>query len=311
MTGPTTTSIPAISIGVTAGQARALATAGVLEPGTVVNIGFVDDESMEDRVSAAAMLVQAGFVAEPHVAARRLGSTGELDRYLEALRAVGAATRLFVIGGDPRMPRGPFTQAIDVLGSDLLAGYRPAAIGIGGYPDGHPEIPTAALDTALERKAVTLAELGVDGEVITQVALDAVGVLDWVERLRGRGIELPVRIGVPGPARAGALLGFAAQFGAADGPSAVERYAGRTVTADEVVSADRFLDTVRTRLDPRRHGAVAVHVFALGDAGATARWVATRQDPSPMNTVDTQDRRRLPQRGPRGPSGSMWCSPCA
>ncbi|QSB22353.1 methylenetetrahydrofolate reductase [Curtobacterium sp. 24E2] len=212
-----------------------------------------------------------------HVAARRLGSSGALDTYLEALRAVGALTRLFVVGGDPRAPRGPFAEAIDVLRSDGLARFRPAAIGIGGYPDGHPEIPTAALDTALERKAVTLAELRVDAEVITQVALDAVRVLDWIERLRGRGIALPVRVGVPGPARASALLGFAAQFGAADGPTAIERYAGRRVTTDEVVSADVFLDTVLARLDPRRHGAVAVHVFALGDAGVTARWVAERR----------------------------------
>lgn len=279
MTWPITTSITDISIGVAASQARALVTAGVLEPGTVVNVGFVDDESMEDRVVAAAGLVRAGLVVEPHVAARRLGSTGDLDTYLEALRAVGALTRLFVIGGDPRTARGPFAQASDVLRSDVLARYRPAAIGIGGYPDGHPEIPTAALDTALERKAGDLADLRVDGEVITQVALDAVGVLDWIERLRGRGMALPVRIGVPGPARAGALLAFAAQFGAADGPTAIEQYAGRPVSMDEIVSADGFLDTVLARLDPRRHGPVAVHVFALGDAGATARWVSRRRTP--------------------------------
>lgn len=284
MPWPTTTSIPDISIGVTAGQARALARAGVLEPGTIVNIGFVDDESMQDRVLAASTLVRAGFVAEPHVAARRLDSTGELDTYLEAMQAVGALTRVFVIGGDPRTPRGPFAQAIDVLRSDVFARYRLAAIGIGGYPDGHPVIPTVELETALERKASTLAELGVDGEITTQVALDAHGVLDWVDSLRQRGIELPVRIGVPGPARAGALLGFATQFGTARS-SSIEGYAGRAVMAEELVSADGFLDVLRARLDPQLHGAVTLHVFALGDAVATAHWVAGWQASDRM-TVD-------------------------
>jgi methylenetetrahydrofolate reductase (NADPH) len=274
MTWPTTTSIPDISIGVAAGQVRALLGAGALAHGTLVNIGFVGDESMEDRVVAAAALVRAGLVAEPHVAARRLGSSGELDTYLEALRAVGAGARLFVIGGDPRVPHGPFAQALDVLESAVFARYRPGVIGIGGYPDGHPDIETAALDRALDHKAWTLATRGVDGEIITQVTLNAEGVLDWIERLRGRGIELPVRIGVPGPARARAVLGFAAQFGAADGPSAIERYASRAVRSDEVVSADAFLTAIRARLDPERHGAVALHVFALGDAVVTARWVA-------------------------------------
>lgn len=277
MTWPTTTSIPDISIGVAAGQARALATVGGLEPGTVVNVGFVDGESMEDRVVAAAGLVRAGFVAEPHVAARRLGSSGELDTYLEALRAVGAGDRLFVIGGDPRLPMGPYGQALDVLDSDVLARYRPSTIGIGGYPDGHPDIESAALDRALDGKARALAAREIAGELITQVTLDAAGVLDWIERLRGRGVELPVRIGVPGPARTAAVLQFASQFRGTNGPASIARYAGREVVADDVVTADGFVDSIRSRFDQGRHGLLGLHVFALGDATATARWVASQR----------------------------------
>jgi methylenetetrahydrofolate reductase (NADPH) len=277
MTWPTTTSIADISIGVTAGQARSLVAVGALEAGTVVNIGFVDGESMEDRVVAAAGVVRAGFVAEPHVAARRLVSSGELDTYLEALRAVGADSRLFVIGGDPRTPLGPYDQALHVLDSDVLARYRPSTIGIGGYPDGHPDVETAELDRALDRKVRALSARGVAGEMITQVTLDAAGVLDWIERLRGRGVELPVRIGVPGPARTAAVLQFASQFRGAHGRASIARYAGREVTADGVVAADGFVDSIRARFDQSRHGSLGLHVFALGDAAATARWVANQR----------------------------------
>jgi methylenetetrahydrofolate reductase (NADPH) len=277
MTWPTTTSIPDISIGVTAGQARTLVAARALEPGTVVNIGFVDGESMEDRVGAAAGVTRAGFVAEPHVAARRLVSSGELDTYLEALRAVGAEDRLFVIGGDPRTPLGPYDQALQVIDSDVLGRFRPSTIGIGGYPDGHPDIEPVELDRALDRKVRALSARGVAGELITQVTLDAAGVLDWIERLRGRGVELPVRIGVPGPARTPAVLQFASQFTGAHGSAPIARYAGRAVTADDVVAGDGFVDLIRARFDQGRHGSLGLHVFALGDAAATARWVASQR----------------------------------
>lgn len=54
---------------------------------------------------------------------------------------------------------------------------------------------------------------GLAATIITQLSFDAAQVLAWVEAARKHGIDLPVRVGVPGPAGVRRLLAFAARTG--------------------------------------------------------------------------------------------------
>ena len=85
---------------------------------------------------------------------------------------------------------------------------------MGGHPSGDPDDPGIdALDAAIERKAAALAQLGLPGTIITQVDFDVDPVLKWVEAVREHGVDLPIRVGVPGPAGVKLLLGFACRLG--------------------------------------------------------------------------------------------------
>ena len=66
---------------------------------------------------------------------------------------------------------------------------------------------------ALERKCRSIERRGMTPLIVTQFAFDADIVLAWLKALRERGIEHPVRVGVPGPASIAVLARYAALCG--------------------------------------------------------------------------------------------------
>ena len=120
---------------------------------------------------------------------------------------------MLAIGGDPTVPLGPYEDSLALIESGMLQQYGVKHVSIGGYPDGHPDIPADALWSALERKSAALAKLDLPGAVLTQVEFDVDRVLGWLAEVRERGVELPVRVGVPGPTSIKRLLGFASRLG--------------------------------------------------------------------------------------------------
>ena len=73
----------------------------------------------------------------PHLSARSFTGLDELDAYLATAREIGVHSVL-LIGGDISAPRGPFSQATDVLDSGVLANNGIKSVGFGAYPAGHP-----------------------------------------------------------------------------------------------------------------------------------------------------------------------------
>ena len=58
-----------------------------------------------------------------------------------------------LIGGDATPPHGPYSSAVELLPLIDEHARRPQAIGIGGYPEGHPLIDAETLAEALEEKS--------------------------------------------------------------------------------------------------------------------------------------------------------------
>lgn len=169
--------------------------------GTRINITFLAGEDLAVRLAAARAVKRLGFVPVPHISARRLPSQVHLEEFLAGLAADGTAENVFVVGGDPARPEGPYEDALSVIRTGLLQKYGARHIGISGYPEGHPAIADRTLWSALTDKTAALGTERLGGDVITQFGFDVDPVLGWLEAARARGVHLPVRIGVPGPAR--------------------------------------------------------------------------------------------------------------
>ncbi|WP_250008721.1 methylenetetrahydrofolate reductase [Actinoplanes sp. M2I2] len=242
--------------------------------GTRINITFLAGEDTALRVGAAAAVRAYGFTPVPHISARRLSSRAELAGFLEALRRVGAADNVFVAGGDPAEARGPFEDSLSVIDSGLEQhGVR--RVSIAGYPEGHPGIPDHVLWPTLAGKLAALADRGLGGEVITQFGFDADPVLDWIAAVRERGIGVPIRVGVPGPAGVRRLIRYATRLGVATGAGLTRRF-GADLPA--TAGPDGFLRALATDYHPERHGDVKLHFYTFGGLRATTQWINAFRD---------------------------------
>jgi methylenetetrahydrofolate reductase (NADPH) len=244
-----------------------------IPPGTRINVTFLENEDGRMRLDAVRAVKRFGYVPVPHISARRLRSHDLLEEYLSALAAEDACENVLVIAGDPTEPLGPFQDALAVIKSGVLQQYGVRHISVGGYPEGHPAIPESALWSALEGKVAALDQLDVPGGVITQFGFDVDPVLKWLEAVRERGIDLPVRVGVPGPAGVRRLLSYAARFGVGTSTGIAKKYGFSITNLMGTAGPDKFIRALAEGLDPERHGEVKLHFYTFGGLKATSDWI--------------------------------------
>lgn len=263
-----------LSVEITARDARTLsALAGTVPAGTRVSITHLGTETHAERLEVAAAVASADLVPVPHLAARRLASEEDLRSTLWGLRAQGAHERVMLLGGDPRVPAGPYASGLDVLRTGLLREHQVAEVGIPGYPEGHPAIGDDALAGALRAKAGEIAAQGLRGSITTQFSFDADAVIAWIEGVREDGVDLPIRVGVPGPAGVRRLLAFARRCGVSTSTGIVRKYGLSLGALAGTAGPDRFVAELGARLS-EEHGDVRLHLFTFGTLDATLAWAA-------------------------------------
>ncbi|MGR0221384.1 methylenetetrahydrofolate reductase [Agromyces sp. ZXT2-6] len=246
----------------------------LIPAGTKINVTYLHNEDLEMRVAAAKAVRELGFVPVPHISARRLQSQAQLEEFLDRLQQVGATEHVFAVGGDPAEPEGPYEDSLALIRSGVLQKYGAREISIAGYPEGHPDISDDVLWRALEGKYAALREQGLDAVVLTQFAFDTDAVTTWIDAVRGRGVDFPIRIGTPGPAGVKRLLGFARRFGVGSNAMIVRKYGFSLTNLMGTAGPDRFVNDLAGRLvDDPAAGDVGLHFYAFGGLRATSEWV--------------------------------------
>jgi methylenetetrahydrofolate reductase (NADPH) len=187
-----------------------------LADGTRVFIALLDAGDVEAQIAAASALHQAGFQAVPHVPARFVRDEEDLKRRIAAFSKSGV-TQILALGGGAAQPIGKFEAAIQLMVTGVFEAHGIARIGIAGHPEGNPDITKihgeAALFAALKQKQAWLKEKKIEGFIATQFLFDAEPLAYWAKGLREQGIDLPLHVGIPGPASIKTLVRYAALCG--------------------------------------------------------------------------------------------------
>src|SRR5512139_637484 len=247
--------------------------APTIPQGTRISVTFLPGEEFPARVKAAAAVKRLGFVPVPHISARRIKSEAELEGFLNDLATEVAMEDCFVIAGDPPQPEGPYEDALAVIRSGKLQKYGIRHVGISGYPEGHSEIPTDKLWQALRDKKKVLDDQGLAYSVMTQFGFDAEPVLTWLEQVKREGVDVPIRIGVAGPASIKTLLGYAKRCGVGVSTKVVAKYGMSITQLIGSAGPDSIINEMALGLDPAVHGDVYLHFYPFGGLPKTAEWI--------------------------------------
>ena len=261
------------SLEMTAKEVEGLREAApLIRPGTQIAVTFLPGEEIAQRVEAAVLVRELGFEPIVHLSARRLTSEAELDQYLADITTRAGVKRVFIIAGDPPEAEGPYSDSLQIIETGLLEKHGIEIVGVGGHPEGHPNNTPAELWDWMERKIAAVRAHGMTPLVVTQFAFDDEAIIAWLAEMRQRGIDVPVRLGVPGPAGIKRLLGFAKRCGVGASASVLKKYGVSITNLIGSAGPDKLVESLRAGLD-ERHGRVRLHFYPFGALTASAEWI--------------------------------------
>ncbi len=187
-----------------------------LAKGTRVFIALLDAGDVEGQIVFAGALQQSGFQVIPHVPARFVRDEEDLKSRLAGFAKHGV-TQILALGGGAPQPIGKFDAAIHLMETGAFEAHGITRIGIAGHPEGNPDMTKihgeAMLLNALKQKQAWLREKKIEGFIATQFLFDAEPLAYWAKNLREAGIDLPLHVGIPGPASLKTLVRYAALCG--------------------------------------------------------------------------------------------------
>ena len=179
---------------------------------------------------------------------------------------------VLLIAGDATPPHGSYSSAVELLPVIHEHPQRPQAIGIGGYPEGHPLVDTDTLAKALEEKS-QFADY-----VTTQLCFDPDALLTWIGATREAGVALPVVVGVPGLVDRRKLLEISMRVGV--GPSLRflrKQRRLRDLFRLSASSADSLYDAIVPHLGDPELDIAGIHYFTFNRLLKTWRWEREKQ----------------------------------
>ncbi len=224
-------------------------------------------KGLEPTLALTERLAGHGYQAVPHLAARMVSGRSELAEVCARMSAAGVRA-VFVPAGDQDPPAGDYTGALDLL-EDLDALGRPfPEVGITGYPESHPTISDDVTIQSMwdKRRYAT--------HVVSNLNFDPGTIESWVNRMRTRGITMPMLLGIPGPVERTKLLSMATKIGVGDSTRFLVKHKGTfaRLAAPGGFTGERFLERCAPALSRPEALVTGLHVFTFNQVAETETW---------------------------------------
>jgi methylenetetrahydrofolate reductase (NADPH) len=247
-----------------------------LDPETEVYLTWIPGEDPFKAVAPAGKLRRAGLYPVPHMGARHVESAAQLDDLLGRFVAEGV-DRFLLIGGEREKPLGPYDSTLQVMQSGLLQKHGIKRAKISGFPEGHPAITESVLGESMVAKMKYGRSIGLDMQVVTQFVFEGEPIAQWLRHIRHLGVDLPVRIGLAGPAGIATLTRYAMHCGVGNSIKALTKSSsfGKLLTERDPEPVIRELLAEAPAGDPfaMPFGIGALHFYTFGGLKKTVEWI--------------------------------------
>ena len=249
----------------------------ILPVGTRVYIAHIEGTPIEDMVRTAARISGEGFSVMPHFPARGIESKDQLADWIARYRGEAGIDQALLLAGGYDQPVGDFDSSMEILETGLFdaAGFK--RLHVAGHPEGNKDIDPDGSDRnvsdALRWKNAFRERTDAEMAIATQFCFEAERVIEWVDRLQAEGIELPVHIGIAGPAKLQTMIKFAMACGVGPSLRVLQRRAKDVsklilpFTPEEILS-----DLAAHKAANPEFGIEQVHFFPLGGIKKTAEF---------------------------------------
>ena len=192
-----------------------------LPEGTRVYIAHIEGTPIEDMVATAARINSEGYDVMPHFPARIIKDKATLADWIARYQGEADVHQALLLAGGVATPHGDFHSSVQLLetGQFDKAGFK--RLHVAGHPEGNKDIDPSGSDAnvmeALHWKQSFNERTDAHMALATQFAFEAGPIIEWADAIKAAGIDIPIHIGIAGPAKLQTLIKFAIACGV--GPS--------------------------------------------------------------------------------------------
>lgn len=248
----------------------------ILPLNTRVYIAHIEGTPIEDMVRTARRLNEEGFQVMPHFPARILKDKHQLGEWISQYEGEAGVDQALLLGGGLSAPAGDFEDSMQLVETGLFDGFK--HLHFAGHPENNRDIDPDGSDhmvmQALRWKQAFCERTDARVALTTQFCFESAPVIAWADRLAAEGINLPIHIGVAGPAKLQTLIKFSMACGVGPSMRVLQRRAKDVTKLLLPYEPSDLLAELSAHKE--RHpnfGIEQVHFFPLGGIKTNANWV--------------------------------------
>ncbi len=249
----------------------------ILPKGTRVYIAHIEGTPIEDMVATAKRLNADGFPVMPHFPARIIKDAATLKDWIARYQGEANVDQALLLAGGVDKPYGDFHSSMQLLeaGAFDAAGFK--RLHVAGHPEGNKDIdPDGSMknvEEALHWKQKYSETTDAQMALATQFAFEAGPIIAWADSLKAAGIDLPVHIGIAGPAKLQTMIKFAIACGVGPSLRVLQRRAKDvTKLLMPFEPTDVISQLAAHKAANPDFNIAQVHFFPLGGIKTNANW---------------------------------------
>ncbi|MFD0858267.1 methylenetetrahydrofolate reductase [Roseovarius aquimarinus] len=249
----------------------------LLPEGTRVYIAHIEGTPIEDMVATAKRLAKDGYPVMPHFPARIIKDRATLADWIARYQGEAGVDQALVLAGGVTEPHGEFDSSMQLLESGEFgkAGFK--RLHVAGHPEGNRDIdPDGSMtnvSAALKWKQAFANSSDAEMALATQFAFEAGPIIEWADTLKANGIDLPIHIGIAGPAKLQTLIKFAIACGVGPSLKVLQKRAMDVTKLLLPYEPNEVIDALAAHKAANPDFNITnVHFFPLGGIKANATW---------------------------------------
>ena len=253
----------------------------LLPEGTRVYIAHIDGTPIEDMVATAKRLASDGFQVMPHFPARIIADEAALADWIARYQGEAGVTQALLLAGGVPEPRGALDSSMQLLETGLFDKAGFTRLHVAGHPEGNRDIDpdggTANVAAALRWKRDFSQRTDAKMAIVTQFAFEPGPIVDWANAVQAEGINLPIHIGIAGPAKLQTMIKFAIACGVGPSLRVLQKRAMDVTKLVLPYEPDDVVGALAAHKAANPDFAISqVHFFPLGGIKTCANWAIDR-----------------------------------
>ena len=250
----------------------------ILPKNTRVYIAHIEGISIEEMVQTAKRISSEGFNVMPHFPARIIKDKSTLEEWINIYQGEAGINQALLLAGGVNKPLGVFEDSMQLVETELFEQYNFKNLHFAGHPEGNKDIDKDGsnknVDEALLWKQKFNERSDIDIAITTQFCFEAEPVIEWANSLTNNGINIPIHIGVAGPAKLQTLIKFSIACGVGPSLKVLQKRAKDVKKLLLPFDPNDFLETLANhKKENPKFNVSNIHFFPLGGINTNASWI--------------------------------------